>query len=279
MRRILIIGCGFLGEAAAFLFQQFGWEVHGVTVSQDSADTLMRRGITAYRADITSEESLKALHSELGDFDWWIHCASSGKGGADQYRAVYQNGIANLLKVFGKAQGIFTSSTSVYAQTDGVTVDETSATFPTRETGQILLASEHLLLTHAGIVARFAGLYGPERSVLFRKFLTHQAFLENGGERWINQIHRQDGAHALLTLAQLGKAGEIYNVVDNEPMRQKQLYQEMAKRLKMDIPIEIAADYNRKRGWTHKRVSNQKLRSLGWQPAYPNYFTAWEEFK
>jgi len=31
---------------------------------------------------------------------------------------------------------------------------------------------------------------------------------------------------------------------------------------------------NRKRGWTNKRVSNARLRSLGWVSRYPSFFDA-----
>jgi len=40
------------------------------------------------------------------------------------------------------------------------------------------------------------------------------------------------------------------------------------------LPPEGPINPNRKRGWTSKRVSNQKLRALGWEPRYPSFFDA-----
>jgi len=33
---------------------------------------------------------------------------------------------------------------------------------------------------------------------------------------------------------------------------------------------------DRKRGWTHKQVSNQRLRGLGWEPRYASFYSAVE---
>jgi hypothetical protein len=41
-----------------------------------------------------------------------------------------------------------------------------------------------------------------------------------------------------------------------------------------DLPPHGPRDLNRKRGWTHKRVSNAKLREIGWEPVYPSFLDA-----
>ena len=48
----------------------------------------------------------------------------------------------------------------------------------------------------------FLALYGPGRSVLMRKFLAGEAVLEGDGTRWINQIHRDDAARAIVQLVE-----------------------------------------------------------------------------
>jgi hypothetical protein len=34
---------------------------------------------------------------------------------------------------------------------------------------------------------------------------------------------------------------------------------------------------NRKRGWTHKRIANAKLKATGWSPRYSSFFQALSE--
>jgi len=264
--KVIIAGCGFLGEAAADFFSGQGWDVLGLCASSESAARLAAKPYRVVATDISG-----ALHIPMGweNPDLLIHCASSGRGQAEAYQAVYFTGLQNLLKVAKPRRVIFTSSTSVYSQTSGEWVMEDSETLPTRETGKILLAAEALALEAGGIAARLAGLYGPGRSVLLRKFLSGDAVLEKGGERWINQIHRDDGASALFHLADAPSG--IYNVADNTPATQLTVYQWMADHFDKPLPPAGEPDYNRKRGWTSKRVSNAKLRSLGWNPRFPSY--------
>jgi hypothetical protein len=42
------------------------------------------------------------------------------------------------------------------------------------------------------------------------------------------------------------------------------------------MPPSGPRDLNRKRGWTHKQVSNEKLRMRGWEPQYPAFTDAAE---
>jgi nucleoside-diphosphate-sugar epimerase len=276
MRRLLLVGCGFLGKATARTFQNTGWEILPVTHSEESAEALRSEGWPAVAADIGDEHSVRQLQKSVPPISAWLHCASSGGAGADGYRRVYLQGVRNLCASFPEARRLFTSSTSVYAQTDGSSISEESIAEPPRETGRLLLEAEREVLRQGGTVLRLAGIYGPGRSVLLKKFLLGDARLEAGGLRWINQIHRDDAASAWLFLAENNPSPGIFNGVDNQPMRQIDLYTEMAARLNAPLPPDGPVDLNRKRGWTSKKVSNAKLRSLGWNPEFPNYFSDWQ---
>ena len=203
--------------------------------------------------------------------DILVHCASSGRGGADSYRSIYRDGLENVLCAFAPRRVIFTGSTSVYSQVDGLLVTEESPANPLVETGMVLLEAEALALQAGGIVARLSGLYGPGRAVYLRKFLEGTAVIEDGGRRWINQIYRDDAAAALLRLADEAVVPGIYNVCDDTPCMQRELYRWIADYLQGSLPPEGPAERNPKRGWTSKRVSNAKLRATGWRPEFPSY--------
>jgi nucleoside-diphosphate-sugar epimerase len=271
---VLIAGCGFLGEAAAAFFSSKGWDVLGLTSSIESAASLAGRPFPVQPVDLTSASSLAALRAEAGAFDCVVHCASSGRGGPEAYRQVYVQGCTQLSAAFPDTRLIFTGSTSVYAQTDGEWVDEDSPTEPSRETGRLLLEAEDATLAAGGCVLRLAGLYGLGRSVLLRKFLDGSATIEDGGGRWINQICREDAARAIYQVALSGESATRYNVVDDEPATQHTVYGWIATHLNRPLPPEGPIDRDRKRGWTSKRVSNARLRSLGWSPEFPSYRVA-----
>lgn len=274
MPKLLLAGCGFLGEIAADFFCGAGWQVVALTASGESAARLAGKSFPVLTADISSPASLRTVREKFGPFDAVVHCASSGRSDAEAYRRVYVGGVRALAEIFPEARLLFTSSTSVYAQTSGEWVCEASPAEPDRDTGRALLEAEALTRATGGCVLRLAGLYGPGRSVLLRRMREGSAVLENGGSRWINQIHRDDAARAILTVVRAGAPGETYNVVDDTPATQREVYQWIADFLGRPLPPEGPADLGRKRGWTSKRVSNARLRALGWTPEFSSYCAA-----
>ena len=275
MPRILIAGCGYVGQAVADLFHAAGWTVEGWTHSAESAARLSANPYPVRGVDV-SRRAQVAEHG--GMFDAVIHCASSRGGDAETYRQVYLDGARNLLETFPGSKLLFTSSTSVYAQSDGSWVTEESETKPVRETSRILLETEKLVLDQRGIVARLAGIYGPRRSALLSKFLEGTAIIDPENDRFVNQLHRDDIATALFFL--LGREAEgaqICNVVDDQPILQSECYRWLAQRLNRPLPPIGKSKGPRKRGDSNKRVSNAKLRRLGWTPRYPTFVEAMEK--
>ena len=272
MRRILIAGCGFVGEATADSFHAAGWDVEGWTASEKSSAALSAKPYPIHRVDISNRNQVA---ERPGTFDAVIHCASSRGGGVESYRRIYLNGARNLLNRFGEAKMLLTSSTSVYAQRDGSWVAEESQTRPARETARVLLETEKLVFERGGIVARLAGIYGPGRSALLSKFLAGTAVIDPENDRFVNQVHRDDIVSAIFLL--LGQGTQICNVVDDQPMLQTDCYRWLAQRLNRPLPPIGKSTDQRKRGESSKRVSNAKLRHLGWVPQYPTFAEGMEK--
>jgi len=275
MPRILIAGCGYVGQAAADLFHTAGWSVEGWTRSTQSAATLRAKPYPIRELDISQGARVA---ERAGMFDAIIHCASSRGGDFEMYRRIYLDGARNLLERFPASKLLFTSSTSVYAQRDGSWVTEESETKPPRETSRILLEAERLVRDQGGIVARLAGIYGPARSALLSKFLEGTAIIDSENDRFVNQVHRDDIASALFFLLSRETQGtQIYNVVDDQPILQSECYRWLARRLNRALPFIGTSKRQRKRGDSNKRVGNSKLRRLGWTPRYPTFADAMEK--
>jgi nucleoside-diphosphate-sugar epimerase len=273
---ILVIGLGYLGQPLADHLHAAGHQVVGITKSPGTAALLdAEHDYVALPCDISNRWELAHLATKISVPTAIIHCASSGRGGADAYRAVFLEATEHLHQFFPKSPILFTSSTSVYPQTDGSLVTEDSPAEPDRETGQILRQTEDLILSKNGTVTRLAGIYGPERSVHLKKFLEGTATIEEDDShptRYLNQIHRDDIVSALALLLDTPEAaGQIYNIADDTPLTQRACYQALAEHFKKDLPPVAPADTTRKRAWTHKQISNAKLRALGWSPKYPSF--------
>lgn len=269
MPRLLLIGNGYLGQAITRSFRADGWQVEAVSLSG---------GDDSRAADVGDRASVGALAAAIARPDFVVHCAASGRGGAEAYRRVYVDGCANLTDAFPGLPLLFTSSTSVYAQIDGSEVTEQSPAEPDRETGKLLLEAESIVLAAQGIVTRLSGIYGPGRSVILKKFLNGEAMIEEDGRRFLNQIHRNDAARAIFHLASSGgHRGEIFNLSDLTPLPQIDCYRELAKLFHRPLPPSGPRDPDRKRGWTHKRVSSAKLVATGWSAEYPSFLDATRE--
>jgi nucleoside-diphosphate-sugar epimerase len=264
----LVIGCGYVGEGLLRALSDQGWQAIGLTLSEGSAVRLRSDGLKVIAADIRDLNFVENL--ETKSFSLVIHCASSGRGGSNSYEAVFEKGTTNLLATLQISHFLFVSSTSVYGQTDGSTVDELSPAEPERFTGKILLETEALVLNRGGTVARLAGIYGPGRCVPLQRLLAGDAVIEGDGERIMNSIYRDDAVGALRFLAG-SRPGGVFNVVDNWPTSQLEWFRWVSQRVGKPLPPFGPRDVARKRAWTNKKVSNAKLRRLSWQPAFPSF--------
>jgi nucleoside-diphosphate-sugar epimerase len=278
--RVLIIGCGYVGFPLGTELARAGHEVFGLTRSGANAATLQAGGVRPLVADITRRADLDALP---GPFDWVVNAVSSNKGGAEDYRRIYLDGMRNVLQWMESAppkKFVHTSSTSVYGQTDGSLVKETSPTEPKGELAQILVAAEQLLLEAAratkvpAIIIRAAGIYGPGRGHLFLQYLKNEARIAGRGERLLNMIHRDDLAASIMVALKSGRPGEIYNACDDEPVPQIHFFRWLSETLGKNMPPFVSEDAAAplKRALTHKKVSNRRLRmELGCVLRYPTF--------
>jgi nucleoside-diphosphate-sugar epimerase len=277
--RTLIIGCGYVGTALGSELVRLGHKVFGLRRTADSNSDLKAAGIVPLIGDV---RKLKTLVKLPADYDWVINCVSSSGGSVEDYRAIYLEGTRNLLEWLSQAppkKFVFTSSTSVYGQTDGSLVTEASPAEPAAEPARILLETENLLLKAASanfpaVILRVAGIYGPGRGYWFKQFLRGDATIEGKGERFLNMVHRDDVVGALIAALEKGRPGEIYNLVDDEPVSQNHLFRWLSSRLGKEMPpfVERNEQADGKRGWTNKRVSNVRLKSqLGYQFKYPTF--------
>ncbi len=256
-----------MGSAAARLFLSAGFSVEGWTRGGTLPGVLPN--VVCRAVDLGDATQVEAAP---GSFDVVVQAASTRGGEVEDYRRLYLEGARNLKARFPSSAFIFVSSSSVYAQTGGEWVDETSPAAPTHERGEILRAAEDLVLDGGGSVARFAGVYGPGRSVLLRRVLENGAPSDPQPDRYVNQIHREDAAAAVVALADRGTGGQgIWNVVDDEPLLLSECYRWLAARLGRQLRSDATSPRSGKRGDSNKRVKNEKLRAIGWKPAFRSF--------
>jgi len=283
MARVVIVGCGYVGLELGRQLRHAGHDVVGVRRSDTGLDAVEAAGLEPCRADATDPASLAALP----DAEWVVFAASSGGRGAEAARNVYVKGLGNVIAEYADRASppdrlVYTSSTGVYGDHDGAFVDEETPIDPRTEKTRVLATAERGAIedaTDAGIdgtVARFAGLYGPDRYRLDR-------YLEGPvTEGYLNMVHRDDAAGAVGFLLESDSArGETVLVADDEPVDKWEFADWLAAECGVDAPPkrtteERLADPDlseaaRRRIQTSKRCSNDRLRALGYALAYPTY--------
>ncbi|MFP8956142.1 SDR family oxidoreductase [Natrialbaceae archaeon A-CW3] len=286
--RVAILGCGYVGLECGRQLNDRGHDVVGVRRSTDGVAAIENAGFDGVQADVTDPNALEAVP----DVDAIVFAASSGGRGADAAREIYVDGLRTVIESFGRRNDaperlVYTSSTGVHGDHDGDWVDEKTPIEPTTEKTAVLAEAERIALEEAaeygidGTVARFAGLYGPERYRLER-------YLEGPVTAgYLNMVHRDDAAEAVRYLLEADLArNDVVQVVDDEPVSKWEFADWLADQCGYEMPPKRtkaerleAGDLSeaaRRRILTSKRCSNAKLRELGYEFAFPTYRDGYE---
>jgi nucleoside-diphosphate-sugar epimerase len=234
----LVIGCGYVGRRVAALWRAQGQRVHATTRRPAEAAAFRADGVDPVICDVLDPASL----AHLPVAETVLYAIGFDRASGASMRSVYVDGLANVLAHLPPpGRFIYVSSSSVYGQSDGGWVDEDAATEPEEESGKIVLAAEQVLRAKlpAAVILRFSGIYGPGR-------LLRQRAIEKGepivadADKWLNLIHVVDGARAILAAETHATPGRVYNICDDQPVRRRDFYAELARSLGAPSPRFVA---------------------------------------
>ena len=236
----LVIGCGYLGRRVAALWRAAGDRVFVTTRCEDQAARFRAEGFEPIRCDVLEPDGLRKLPTA----DTVLYAIGFDRSSGATMRTIYVEGLANVLSV-AHASGsdwgrlIYVSSSSVYGQTDGGWVHEDSPTEPSEEAGRVVLDAERTLNASRAIILRFGGIYGPGR-LLRRAAIEGGETIVGDGDKWLNLIHVDDGARVILAAQAYGEMGRVYNVCDGHPVRRREFFGELARRIGAPAPRFVA---------------------------------------
>lgn len=273
---MMIFGCGYSGTAIAKSFAKPGARLSGTTRSSEKAASLQSDGIEAFVFD--GETIDAALLDAMKSATHLVQSIAPGKTGDPLIRLLG----TDIRAAMPKLEWIgYLSTVGVYGDHRGAWIDEDISVHPVsaRSVERVEAEDAWLALGVAvGVpvaVLRLAGIYGPGRNAFCN--------LDKGTARRLikkdqvfNRIRVEDIGAVSLFLADRG-LGDIYNVTDDEPAPPQDIVAEAARLMGVEPPpeqpFETAELSPMARSFygENKRVSNARLRSLGFAFRYPEY--------
>ncbi|MCV9962367.1 SDR family oxidoreductase [Pararhizobium sp. BT-229] len=273
---VLILGAGFSGSAIAKAFLPLAQSVTGTTRAEDKIAGLRELGIEALVYDgVDISPELAAVMQRTTHL---IQSIAPGRDGDPMMRP----GTPALADLMPNLQWAgYLSTVGVYGDHGGAWVTEDTSLEPVSARSMERVAAEKAWLafgeeSHIPVaVLRLSGIYGPGRNAFCN--------LEAGTARRLikpnqvfNRIRVEDIAGVALFLAEKSIGG-VFNVTDHEPAPPQDIIVEAARLMGVspppEIPFETAELSPMARSFygENKRVSNARLRDLGFVFRFPDY--------
>lgn len=262
--RVLIAGCGDVGERVARLLLARGDEVYALRRHPRAEDGAIRW----LQADLTRPETLRALPEGITRV---VFLPAPDASEPAMYRAVFLDGLRHLLHALDATflqRVVFVSSSAVYGEHGDAWVDETTQPAPLGFNGQVLWEAEQWLAHQsvASVTLRLAGLYGPRHMQLLERLRAGQLRAPRTWRHWANRIHVDDAAGATVHVLTLPRPETLYVGVDDTPLPLDVLYGELARMMGAPPVAEGPAPA----GVGSKRLSNARLRASGFRVRWPD---------
>lgn len=268
MKKVSILGCGWLGLPLAKAFLKNGFDVKGSTTSNNKKELLESQGIPHYEIALEIDTNSKMLVPFLEESELLIiaippKLRGKNKDYSDANKNSFVSKIENLLPFIEQStvkKVLFISSTAVYGEAN-TTVTEETPTAPVTESGRQLVEIENLLLNQTHFkttILRFGGLIGPDRNPA--RFLAGKENMPNP-DAAVNLIELEDCLGIILKIIEKQAWGTIYNAVTpNHPTR-KDYYTQKAIEAGLTPPT-----FDEGKASVGKTIlSNKLIEELGYQ--------------
>ncbi len=276
LNHIFIFGLGYTGNAVGELLKQQGWKVSGTSRDQSGANQLAAQGYYSYVFNETTPIEPMVLNGVT-------HILLSIPPD-DEGDLVFKTHGQDIAKRAKNLEWVgYLSTTGVYGDRKGEWVDETSSLAPSTKRGEKRVLAEtqwmdlyksHSLPIH---LFRLAGIYGPGSNQL-EKVVAGKAKRRIKQGQVFSRIHVEDIAGMLVSSMKTPRAGEAYNICDDEAAPPQDVVTYAAELLNIEPPQEIKfnPDDMTAMGLSFfaesKRVSNEKIKTeLDYKLKYPTY--------
>ncbi len=234
--RLLILGCGDVGMRLLPLVRA-RFRVFAVTSQPQRRAELRAAGAVPVLADLDQPATLARL-AHLAEYV--VHLAPPPSEGLLDKRT------RNLCAILPEgARLVYVSTTGVYGDCAGAVIDETRPVAPHNARARRRVDAEGVLRAWARrsgacvAILRVPGIYARDRLPLRRLEQGTPALLAEE-DVFTNHIHADDLARVIARALYKGRAGRIYNAVDDTQMKMADYFDTVADAFGLARPPRVA---------------------------------------
>ncbi len=223
LKKISIIGCGWLGSALANRLISSDFDVVGSTTSIGKLESLRKAGITPLVYTLGMPVPLPIMNSEV------VIINIPPRGNYLQELEKFCSALNSETWV------IFASSSSVYKNTNIEVHENDAIDYPSPHTGISLLKAENIFFESPldTTIVRFAGLFGPNRHP--GNFLANKENIA-GANNPVNMIHLDDCVAIIHKIMDLNSRNEVFNACATAHPTKELFYTQASKLLNLQPP-------------------------------------------
>jgi nucleoside-diphosphate-sugar epimerase len=270
MKKISIIGLGWLGEALALLLQKQGYTVLGSTTTQEKQARLKASGLDALQFSLSPQpigpDFDRLFQSEILIIT--LPPRSRSSDGA-AYLAQLQQ-LRGLLDTSAVREVIFISSTGIYPEQgrDQAYGEEEVLTETTAGNATLFLAEQLMdrARSYALTIVRFGGLMGEGR--IPGAYFSDKVAVQ--GHSRVNFIHQQDAAALVAWVIEKGLWNQTFNGVAPLHPRRRAVYEKNAVLLGIRPPKSYQPVLGNE---SERLIAAEKIQETGFVFAYPDPLT------
>ena len=269
MKKVSIIGLGWLGEATGMLLQAQGYQVLGSSTRSEKVGLLREKGLDAvhfaldpdpkgidYQRLFESEILVVTLppRSRQGDGEAYLQQLAS---------------LRDLITGTEVKQVLFISSTGIYPNENKAVPYTEEEVSESTAGNTILYRAEALMGTSSRydlIVLRMGGLMGADR-IPGTYFSGREQVV---GHTRVNFIHQTDAARMIAWVINQGRWNQTFNGVAPEHPLRREVYQHYASALGIPLPASFQEATDVEVG---RLISSEKIVFTGFTFEYPDPLT------
>ena len=267
MKKVSIIGLGWLGEAVALLLQRNGYLVLGSSTRSEKVELLRGKGLDAIHFALDPDPKGTAYYRLFDSEILIVTLPPRSRHGDGEAYLKQLASLRTLVANSAVKQVIFISSTGIYPnENKEVPYTEEEQLTESNAGNSILYRAEQLMKespSYALTVLRMGGLMGADR--IPGSYFSGKE--EVVGHTRVNFIHQLDAARMIAWVLDQGLWNQTFNGVAPEHPLRREVYVKNTRALGILPPVSYLEAADEKVG---RWISSEKISSTGFRFDFPN---------